>query len=133
MDQKILVVDDDTHIVRLCQVNLERAGYQVFMAYNGEEALEKLLVDKPDLVLLDLAMPNMAGGEVLEKIRNDPQTTDLPVIILTAKPLRILPNNSPLRGEIYLEKPFNPIDLLGLVKRLTATPPQCSNLIAAET
>lgn len=119
MSQKILVVDDETHIVRLCQVNLTRAGYQVVTARSGEEALEKIVIDKPDLVLLDLAMPKMDGSEVLANIRNDPLINDLPVIVLTAKPLHTLPNNSPLRGEIYLEKPFNPIDLIALVKRMT--------------
>lgn len=131
MSQKILIVDDEIHIVRLCQVNLLRAGYQVITAGNGEEALEKIVIDRPDLVLLDLAMPNMGGGEVLERIRNDTLRSDLPVIILTARPLRTLPNNSPLKGEIYLEKPFNPVDLISLVKRMIE--PGLDTLMAAET
>ena len=85
MAKKILVVDDERHIVRLVQVNLERAGYEVITAFEGKNALVKVVVEKPDLVVLDAIMPGMDGFEVLQYIRKYPATRELPVIMLTRK------------------------------------------------
>ena len=82
---KILVCDDERHIVRLIQVNLERQGWNVVTAYDGKEGLEKVKAEKPDLLVLDVMMPYMDGFEVLKTIRKDPATVKLPVIMLTAK------------------------------------------------
>ena len=85
MAKKILLVDDEKHIVRLVQVNLERMGHTVITAYDGPEALEKVKTDKPDLIVLDVMMPQMDGFEVLKRLKSDPTTRDIPVIMLTAK------------------------------------------------
>ncbi|HOS44614.1 MAG TPA: response regulator, partial [Armatimonadota bacterium] len=69
MPKKILAVDDERHIVRLIQVNLERAGYTVITAYDGREALQKIEAENPDLVVLDVMMPYMDGLETLKRIR----------------------------------------------------------------
>lgn len=119
MPKKILAVDDERHIVRLVQVNLERQGYQVVTAYDGKEALEKVASEQPDLVVLDVMMPYMDGFEVLQNLRKNPATRDLPVIMLTAK----AQDADVFRGwqsgvDCYLTKPFNPMELISFVKRI---------------
>jgi two-component system alkaline phosphatase synthesis response regulator PhoP/two-component system response regulator VicR len=119
MPKKILAVDDERHIVRLVQVNLERAGYQVVTAFDGKEALEKVKAENPDLVVLDVMMPYMDGFEVLQNLRKDPSTRELPVIMLTAK----AQDADVFRGwqsgvDCYLTKPFNPMELIVFVKRI---------------
>lgn len=117
--KKILAVDDERHIVRLVQVNLERAGYQVIAAFDGKEALKKVEADRPDLIVLDVMMPHMDGFEVLKRLKSNDQTKDIPVVMLTAK----AQDADVFRGwasgvDCYLTKPFNPIELLTFVKRI---------------
>jgi two-component system, OmpR family, alkaline phosphatase synthesis response regulator PhoP len=119
MPKKILAVDDERHIVRLVEVNLQRAGYEVVTAYDGREALEKVKTENPDLVVLDVMMPYMDGFEVLKNLKGDPTTADIPVIMLTAK----AQDADVFRGwqsgvDCYLTKPFNPMELLTFVKRI---------------
>jgi two-component system, OmpR family, alkaline phosphatase synthesis response regulator PhoP len=83
MPKKILAVDDERHIVRLVEVNLQRAGYEVVTAYDGREALEKVKSENPDLVVLDVMMPYMDGFEVLKNLKADPSTADNPMELLT--------------------------------------------------
>ena len=117
--KKILAVDDERHIVRLVQVNLERAGYQVLTAFDGKEAMKKVEADKPDLIVLDVMMPHMDGFEVLKRLKSDDKTKNIPVVMLTAK----AQDADVFRGwasgvDCYLTKPFNPIELLTFVKRI---------------
>jgi two-component system alkaline phosphatase synthesis response regulator PhoP/two-component system response regulator VicR len=119
MPKKILAVDDERHIVRLVEVNLQRAGYEVVTAYDGREALEKVKAENPDLVVLDVMMPYMDGFEVLKNLKADPATAEIPVIMLTAK----AQDADVFRGwqsgvDCYLTKPFNPMELLTFVKRI---------------
>ena len=119
MPRKILAVDDEKFIVRLVQVTLERQGYQVITASDGKEALEKVDSEKPDLVVLDVMMPYMDGFEVLQTLRRDPATRDIPVIMLTAK----AQDADVFRGwqsgvDCYLTKPFNPLELVSFVNRI---------------
>ena len=119
MPKKILAVDDERHIVRLVEVNLQRAGYEVVTAYDGREALEKVKAENPDLVVLDVMMPYMDGFEVLKNLKADPVTAEIPVIMLTAK----AQDADVFRGwqsgvDCYLTKPFNPMELLTFVKRI---------------
>jgi two-component system alkaline phosphatase synthesis response regulator PhoP/two-component system response regulator VicR len=119
MPKKILAVDDERHIVRLVQVNLERAGYQVVTAFDGKDALEKVESENPDLVVLDVMMPYMDGFEVLQHLRKNQSTRELPVIMLTAK----AQDADVFRGwqsgvDCYLTKPFNPMELISFVKRI---------------
>jgi two-component system alkaline phosphatase synthesis response regulator PhoP/two-component system response regulator VicR len=117
--KKILVVDDERHIVRLIQVNLERAGYEVVSAFDGKEALKKTASDSPDLIVLDVMMPFMDGFEVLKHLRAEVKTRDIPVVMLTAK----TQDADVFRGwasgvDMYLTKPFNPMELLTIIKRI---------------
>jgi len=119
MSQKILVVDDEPHIVRLVQVNLEKAGYIVTTASNGKEALEAIAQEQPDLMVLDVMMPEMDGLETLKRIKGNPETDDIPVILLTAKAQDADVFEGWKSGaDLYLTKPFNPGELLLFVQRI---------------
>lgn len=81
---KILVVDDEEHIVMILKDSLEFSGFQVVTAYNGLEALERVQLDAPDLVILDIGMPKLDGWEVCRRLKSNEKTKAIPVIILTA-------------------------------------------------
>jgi two-component system alkaline phosphatase synthesis response regulator PhoP len=117
--KRIMAVDDERHIVRLIQVNLERAGFQVVTAFDGPDALKKVEADKPDLIVLDVMMPRMDGFEVLKRLQANPETRGIPIIMLTAK----AQDADVFRGwasgvSAYLTKPFNPLELITFVKRI---------------
>ncbi len=84
MATKVLVVDDETAILRLLEVNLARAGYEVSTAYDGIEGLQKVQEVEPDLIVLDIVMPNMDGYQMMNELQSHPRYKDIPVIILTA-------------------------------------------------
>lgn len=116
---KILAVDDERHIARLVQVNLERQGHQVTVAYDGEEALQKVAQDRPDLIVCDVMMPRKDGFQVLTELKANPETADIPVIMLTAK----AQDADVFRGwssgvDCYLTKPFQPAELINFVQRV---------------
>lgn len=116
---KILAVDDEKHIVRLVQINLQKEGYEVATANTGKEALEVVKTFGPDLIVMDVMMPEMDGFEALKKLKENPATSEIPVIMLTAK----AQDADVFRGwqsgaDLYLTKPFNPAELLTFVKRL---------------
>ena len=81
---KILVVDDEEHIVMILKDSLEFSGFQVVTAYDGLEALEVVARERPDLIVLDIGMPKMDGWGVCRQLKSNPKTKDIPVIILTA-------------------------------------------------
>jgi len=83
--ERILVVDDDQDIVEMLADILELEGFHTISAFNGEEALEKTKAEKPDLILLDIMMPDIDGFEVCEKLKDDSETKDIPVVMVTAK------------------------------------------------
>jgi diguanylate cyclase (GGDEF)-like protein len=117
MPETILVVDDDPDIARFVEVNLRSAGYDVSVASDGEEALEKAATLRPDLVLLDVMMPRIDGFEVAQRLRRNPQTANTSIIMLTAKALstdKVLGLTA--GADDYIIKPFDPIELLARVK-----------------
>jgi two-component system alkaline phosphatase synthesis response regulator PhoP/two-component system response regulator VicR len=119
MPLKVLVCDDERHIVRLIQVNLERQGYTVVTAFDGKEGLEKVRTEKPNIVVLDVMMPYMDGFEVLKALRREPETENLPVIMLTAKAQdKDVFEGYHYGADMYLTKPFNPMELVTFVKRI---------------
>ena len=119
MAKKILAVDDERHILRLVQINLEKAGYEVVTGSNGREALEMVAQESPDLIVMDVMMPEMDGFEALQTLKNDPQTATIPVIMLTAKAQDADVFHGWQSGaDLYLTKPFNPMELLTFVKRI---------------
>ena len=114
---RILVVDDDKKIVRLVRSYLEQSGYQVFSAYDGESALHVIRREKPDLVVLDLMLPDRDGWEITRIVRSDPSLAKLPIIMLTARVEdvdRIV--GLEIGADDYITKPFNPREMVARVK-----------------
>jgi two-component system alkaline phosphatase synthesis response regulator PhoP/two-component system response regulator VicR len=119
MPRRVLVVDDEKPIARLLQVNLEQAGYEVAIAHDGRDALKKLDSFLPELLVLDIAMPYADGFEILEILRSDPSSKDLPVVFLTAKTQEYDIFRGYQSGvDCYLTKPFEPIDVVTIVHRI---------------
>ena len=117
MPETILVVDDDPDIARFVEVNLRSVGYDVLVASDGEEALNRAEELRPDLVLLDVMMPRVDGFEVAQRLRRNPRTANTSIIMLTAKALssdKVLGLTS--GADDYIIKPFDPIELLARVK-----------------
>jgi DNA-binding response OmpR family regulator len=113
-DRRILVVDDEERMVRFIRLNLEHDGFQVFEAFNGKQAIDKIRSNLPDLVLLDVMMPDIDGFEVLEMIR---ESNTVPVIMLTAKGEeedRV--HGLELGADDYITKPFSPRELVSRVR-----------------
>ena len=124
MKTKILVVDDEPDVVELVDFNLKAAGYDVVTATDGEEALKKARAVLPSLIILDLMLPEVDGLEVCKILRRDPQTSGIPIIMLTAKAAeidRIL--GLELGADDYVTKPFSPRELVLRVKRLLRSEP----------
>jgi diguanylate cyclase (GGDEF)-like protein len=115
--ESVLVVDDDPDVARFVEVNLRSAGYEVTVASDGEEALERAVELRPDLVLLDVMMPKLDGFEVAQRLRRDSRTSSSSIIMLTAKALssdKVLGLSS--GADDYIIKPFDPVELLARVK-----------------
>jgi two-component system alkaline phosphatase synthesis response regulator PhoP len=119
MSQRILVVDDDKSIVKVLTAYLEQSGYRVFSAYDGEMALHALRRERPDLVILDLMMPNRDGYEVTTIVRADKTLATTPIIMLTA---RVEDTDKivglELGADDYITKPFNAHEVVARVKSL---------------
>ena len=114
MNRKILVVDDEKNIVDIVKYNLEKEGYKVLTAYNGQEGLDMALAENPELILLDIMMPKMDGFEVCKKIREKMQT---PIIMLTARAEEIdKVLGFELGADDYVTKPFSVRELMARVK-----------------
>jgi DNA-binding response OmpR family regulator len=121
MAEKILIVDDDFDTLRLVGLMLERQGYIIIAAENGQQALQVMKREKPDLVLLDVMMPVMDGYEVARRIRADEETSDVPIIMFTAK-TQVEDKVTGLEAgvDVYLTKPTQPRELFAQVKVLLA-------------
>ncbi len=135
MAQRILIVDDDPKIVRLLRASLEQAGYRVFVAYDGETALHTLRRERPDLVVLDLMLPDRDGWDVTRVMRADAALADTPIIMLTARVEhhdRIV--GLELGADDYVTKPFHPGELMARIRavlRRAQHGPAASNVIRA--
>ena len=113
----VLVVDDDVDIARFIEVNLRLEGFEVIVAHDGEEALRVMATNVPDLVLLDVMMPGLDGVEVCRRLRSDPLTASLPVIMLTAKSLSADKVVGLTAGaDDYIIKPFDTLELIARVR-----------------
>lgn len=115
--EKILVVDDEEHIVELIKFNLESAGYEVFTANNGIDAVDIAIGNRPKLILLDLMLPGMDGFDVCKELKRNRETKNISVIMLTAKSEeldKIL--GLELGADDYITKPFSVREMLARVK-----------------
>ena len=116
MKEKVLIIDDETHIVELLKFNIENAGYDVIYSYDGFDGFMKAKEEKPDLILLDWMLPNISGIDVLKKLREDGELKNIPVIMLTARNME----NDKVEGlevgaDDYITKPFSIKELLARI------------------
>ncbi len=120
MQKRVLVVDDDREMVELIELFLNNAGYETLAAFSGESALEQAFQQKPDLILLDIMMPNVDGWEVFRRVKNDPQGGKIPIVFLTARTQNIdrMIGLSVMKASGYLTKPFSKKELLDEVERV---------------
>jgi DNA-binding response OmpR family regulator len=122
MRRKILVVEDDPELAELLSFNLKKAGFSVGTAGDGVEALKKVRSLQPDLILLDLMLPELDGFAVCEVLRSAPQTLAVPIIMVSALSGQLTRLNGLAMGaNEYITKPFNLKDLLSRVEDLLAT------------
>ncbi len=129
MAYKILVVDDEPTIVRLMEFILARLGHQMLVATNGEDALEKVRTEQPDLVLLDIMMPRIDGYEVARTLRADPDTASLPIIMLSAKAQEEdIRKGVDVGVDNYITKPFSPEHLVHVVTAMLQRLPQDASI-----
>ncbi len=114
---KVLVVDDEEHIVELIKFNLENNGYDVITAFDGKQALEKAKEEMPDLIILDLMLPIIDGIDVCKKIKNNDGTENIPIIMLTAKSEeadKVI--GLEIGADDYMTKPFSVRELMARIK-----------------
>jgi CheY-like chemotaxis protein len=117
---KILVVDDEPFMLRLIQLILERDGYTMRQASSGDEAVDAVRQERPDLVIMDAMMPRMDGLTALRVLKESPLSRSIPVILLTANPHKF-PREvaESFEATVFLTKPFSPTQLLQEIRRLT--------------
>lgn len=134
MAKKILVVEDEEDILQLAKLYLEKEGFRTCLARTGPDALKQVKAERPDLAILDLMLPDLDGLEVCKRLRADPQTALLPIIMLTAKAEEsdtIL--GLELGADDYVTKPFSPKALVARVKalfrRLERRPEEATQLV----
>jgi len=119
--KKILVVDDEPDLVDMVKMRLEANGYEVIIAYNGQEALDKARSEKPDLIILDLMMPKMDGFHVCGLLKRDMRFSKMPIVIFTARAQQEdIIMSQEAGADAYLMKPFEPKALLGKISELLA-------------
>lgn len=122
MSTRLVVCDDEVHITRTVSMKLSKAGYDVETASDGQAALEAIQRELPALVIIDCQMPRMGGIELCRRLREQPETANLPIILLTAKGFEL--DEAELKSELGLShlicKPFSPRELLKTVQKTLA-------------
>jgi DNA-binding response OmpR family regulator len=121
MPTRVLVIDDEAPIRLLCRVNLEAEKMEVLEASDGPTGLQIAREETPDVILLDVMMPGLDGWRVAERLIEDPETHEIPIIFLTARAeFRDRARGLDIGGVDYVTKPFNPVELPDLVRGLLA-------------
>src|SRR5688500_12965691 len=120
----ILVADDESHILHVVSLKLRNAGYRVLTARDGQEALEMAQQERPDLLITDYHMPQLNGLDLCRKLKQDPKTTGIPAIMLTARGYELEPTDTAQSGILrMLSKPFSSRHLLSSVEEVLAQSP----------
>lgn len=121
----IVVADDDDDVLALVAYRLERSGYDIVRAHDGEEALRLILERRPDLAVLDVMMPGLDGYELTRRIRQDEATSRMPIILLTARVQEAdVTRGFEAGADDYIEKPFSPQELRARVQSILGRPPR---------
>jgi CheY-like chemotaxis protein len=119
MEKTILVADDESHILHVVSLKLRNAGFRVITACDGQEALELAVQEKPDLLITDYHMPQLSGLELCQRLKQDPATSGIPAIMLTARGYHLEPRDTEQSGILrMLSKPFSPRHLLATVNEV---------------
>jgi CheY-like chemotaxis protein len=122
--RKILVADDESHILNVVSLKLRNAGFEVVTASDGQEALELAISEHPDLIITDYHMPNLSGLEMCQKLKEDPATAGIPAIMLTARGYHLDPKDTQQSGILrMISKPFSPRQLLATVNEVLVEAP----------
>ena len=117
--RKILVADNEIHIVQVVAIKFRNNGFEVITSDNAREAFELACRQKPDVIVTDLQMPGTSSLELIENLRQDPATADIPVVLLTARDFTIEDEQiSDLKISVCLPKPFSPRELLQTVNEV---------------
>ena len=118
-ERTIRVADDESHILHVVSLKLKNAGYRVLTARDGQEALEMAQQEKPDLLITDYHMPQLSGLELCQRLKQDPNTSSIPAIMLTARGYHLEPHDTEQSGILrMLSKPFSPRQLLSTVNEV---------------
>jgi len=120
MPPKVLLVDDDPLIHRLYRTHIERAGYQMLSAFSGTGAIEMAAAEQPQVIVMDIMMPEMDGLSAVREIKREDTTRQIPVIVMTANPqYHLSEQESQWAGAtVFLTKPFGPNRLVSAIQRL---------------
>jgi DNA-binding response OmpR family regulator len=117
--RKVLIVDDEPNIVTALEFLLKRSGYDVLLATNGAEALERVESDRPDVVLMDVMMPIKSGFEVCQRMRERPELAQIKIVMLSAKGSEAeVSKGLSLGADLYITKPFSTQELVATINRL---------------
>lgn len=117
--KRILVIEDEEALANMMKIRLEKNGYDVLLAYDGEDGLKKTKEEMPDLILLDIILPIMDGWTVCKQLKADPKTKAIPIIVISAIEKRALTEKSTDAGaDDYILKPLNAKDLLAKIAAL---------------
>lgn len=125
MSARVLMCDDEIHILRAAEFKIARAGFQVRCASDGQAAWEAIQEERPDMLITDFQMPRLDGPGLIQRLRENPETRDLPVIVLTAKGFEVSPQELAEKWGVIavVAKPFSPRELLRLVESIAAKLP----------
>lgn len=126
MAKRVLLCDDEIHILRAAEYKFKRAGYDVQVAADGQEAWEQIELRKPDILITDYQMPRMDGLELTRRVRESEATRDLPILMLTAKGFELSPEELAAKWNVLgvIAKPFSPRELLEIVNKTLSQEPQ---------
>ena len=124
MAHRVLIVDDEPHMLRLTELSLKKGGFEILIGRNGREALEIAARERPDLIVMDVVMPELDGLTALRQLKENPDTATIPVIMLTMRGQALARQEAEKSGAaIYITKPYSPSQLLAEAKRILIGPP----------
>ena len=114
-----VIIDDEEEMTHLLKIELEQAGYNAYVAYDGEEGFRQIRKVNPDVVILDILMPGLDGFEMLRILKADDTTKDIPIVVLTAKVhAKDIQKGKELGASLYIKKPFDAVKLIQAIHEI---------------